>query len=167
MHVEGEVAVAELEPGRLAEPRELPGGRPRLAFEAPPTLPVGQARQRVQDGVVVRADPEAVEVLVVAGVDDHGQVAGRDDELEPERQLGPADAAGERDDPRTASVRPSPRHVDCSNHHVIDGSRSLAPPCLGFGRARPMSAAKSGTARRTRTPEHHDEPADEDGDFHD
>ena len=46
----------------------------RLAAQAPATDLVVETGQRVGHGVVVGPDRQAVELEVVAGVDDHGQV---------------------------------------------------------------------------------------------
>ena len=60
--VQGEVAVAEAEPGRLAQPLQHRGRGPGLPGQAPAALAVGEAGQRVEHGVVVGADEEAVEL---------------------------------------------------------------------------------------------------------
>jgi len=61
------------------------------------------AAERVHDGVVIRADEEPVAFQVVGRVDDDRQFVA-DGRLEPGRELGPADAARERDDAH--GVRP-------------------------------------------------------------
>ena len=68
-----------------------------------PWLAVVEPGQRVHDRVVVGADEEAVALQVVGRVDDDRQLVA-DDRLETGRELRPADAAGERDDPH--AVRP-------------------------------------------------------------
>ena len=60
-----------------------------------PTLRPGDAGQRVHDRVLVRADRERVALQVVAGVDDDGQVAGREDSLQPIGELRSSDASGQ------------------------------------------------------------------------
>ena len=96
--VRGKVPVAEAEPGLVAEPAELAHDLPGLAGDAPALDRIGDAGQRVQDGVVVRADRQGVALEVVAGVDDDGQLARREDLLESVRELGASNASGQTDD---------------------------------------------------------------------
>ena len=105
--VDGEVAVAEAEPGRLAEALQHPGCRPRLAGQAPAALAVGQAGEGVEHGVVVGADEEAVELLVVGGVDDDRELARRQDGSQPMGELRPAHAARQRHDAGHAVPQPA------------------------------------------------------------
>jgi len=96
--VGGQVKVAEAEPGGPAQLLDLFDGTPRFAITAPAGVGVGDAGQRVGDGVNVGANCEAEVLEVVAGVDDDGEVAGRKDLRQTVGQLGAADAAGEEDD---------------------------------------------------------------------
>ena len=76
-----------------------------VAGDAPAGGRVGDPGQGVEDRVEVRADPQPVEIEVVGGVDDDGQVAGRQRRLQPLGQLGAADAARQRGDARRAGRR--------------------------------------------------------------
>ncbi len=73
-HVGGHVPVAQREP-RLSPvaAKHLRAG-PGLVAHAPAGLVVGKTGQRVHDRVQVRRDREAVELEVVAGVDDRPRV---------------------------------------------------------------------------------------------
>src|SRR5205823_1605913 len=75
----GEVAIAQAEPGRAAVALEGLDHRPALARQAPSRLLVDGAAERVDDGVEIGTDVEAVKDDVVARVH-HGRHAfGRDD----------------------------------------------------------------------------------------
>ena len=99
--VRGEIAVAEPEPLDLAQRLEPIHHGPALAAEAPSPDLVVQAGQRVRDGVVVRPDRQAVQLQVVAGVDDDRQI-GPDGRGQAVCHLGPTDAAREQDHPHDA-----------------------------------------------------------------
>src|SRR5215510_7920942 len=58
----------------------------------------GEAGERVHDGVEIGGDGEAEMLEVVAGIGDHHEIAARHDAAEPQRELGAADAAAQRDD---------------------------------------------------------------------
>ena len=80
-----------------AEALELLHGRPGLAGHAPAGLGVVQAGQGVGDRVEVRADVQAVQHGVVAGVD-HRRECGRGDDADQSREHpGRPDAAAEGD----------------------------------------------------------------------
>ena len=53
-NVKRQIAIPEPEPGLFAEPGELVHGLPGFPRDAPTLLRVGNARQRVQAGVLVR-----------------------------------------------------------------------------------------------------------------
>src|SRR3712207_9565531 len=86
----------------------LPISGEGLVGEAPPGLGVGHARQRVHHGIEVGADAQAPRVEVVGGVDDHGEVAGRQDVLQARRELGPPDPARQGADLHARSPSDSP-----------------------------------------------------------
>ena len=96
--VGGEVAVAEAEPGVGAVAGERVDGGEGLAGEAPAGLGVLGAGQGVGDGVEVGADVEAVEPVVVAGVDDDGDVGRVDDLDEPAEEARRPHTARQRRD---------------------------------------------------------------------
>ncbi len=92
--VRGQVAVTQAEPVLTAQPLQLVHGGPALAGDAPSGLAVVQTGQRIGDGVEVGADGEAVQLHVVADVDDRRDVGTRDDLDEPrEHSSGPHAAA--------------------------------------------------------------------------
>jgi len=91
----GEVAVAEGEPGVVAEAGEGFEGVEGVAADAEAALLVGQAGQVVEDDIDVRRDVEAEELGVVADVGDDGDGLPADDSQEALEEAGGADAAGE------------------------------------------------------------------------
>src|SRR5262249_40649555 len=74
--VRRQVAVAELEPGRLAEPAEGTEAGERLAGKPPAPLRIGAAGERVEDRVQIGRDVEPEELLVVPGVADDDEAPG-------------------------------------------------------------------------------------------
>ena len=75
----GEVAIAESEPGVPVESLQCAEHVTAVAANAPTAIARCQARQGVDDGVEIRRNVEPVKLLVVAGVDDDGQVIGIDE----------------------------------------------------------------------------------------
>ena len=123
-----DVPVAEAEPRLLPIALEHRSGRPGLVAHPPAGGVVGQAGQRVHDGVEVRADEQAVELEVVAGVDDDGELDIRPWCLcqhgHAVAQLGAAVATGQHDDaPAARSCRCLPRHAPLIRPH--SGQRSI------------------------------------------
>ena len=98
MQMRGQIAVAEIEPGRLAEARHVGEGVKALVAEAPAPGGVEGAGERVADRVEVRGDVQPPDEGVVAGIDDHGELAGVDQSREPTHQLGRAGPAREGHD---------------------------------------------------------------------
>ena len=107
-HVGGQVRITNAEPGLLAVSLELRHGGERVPGHAPALLAVRDAGQGVHDRVEVRADEQAVVLGVVRHVDDHRQVAGREDQLKSVRQLGAAGSAGKERDLHGERVSRSP-----------------------------------------------------------
>ena len=128
VHVQGEVAVAEAEPGRLAQPLQHRGRGPCLPGQAPAALAVGEAGQGVEHGVVVGADEEAAELRVVGRVDHDGQLSRCQDVLEPVGEPGPADPAGQGDDARH---RRAPQPASAARTSPI---RAIVSASYGAGR---------------------------------
>src|ERR1035437_10597755 len=93
-----DVSIAQAEPRFLAEPRQLRRDLVRLAGDAPTLAGVRDARQRIQHGVMVRAHDQAVALQVVAGIDDDGQLAGRDYVLESVGEFRSPDSSGQTND---------------------------------------------------------------------
>ncbi len=100
LHVQGEIPVAEAEPGRAAEFSERLHERPGLVATAPAEFEVGNSGERVERGVEVRADPEPQMIEVIATVDDDAQAVRGQHPVQAERQLRPADAATDGHHPR-------------------------------------------------------------------
>ena len=95
-----EIPVPQPEPGQVAGAELGQGvhGGPRLARQPPTGLGVDGPGQGVGDGVQIRADVEAVEDDVVAGIDDGGDLSGIDDVDQPPQHPGGSDAAGQCDE---------------------------------------------------------------------
>ena len=103
--VERQVAVAEPEPRLLAVRGQLVHRGVGVALDAPAPGHLLDAREVVQDRVVVGHHEQPVADAVVAGVDDDVEPVP-DVGLEPLGQLRAADAAGEGDDPARHLSRP-------------------------------------------------------------
>ncbi len=101
--VRREVAVAEREPAGPAERGRAPPSTANVSPSMPqPRSDRREAGERVEDGVEVGRDVQAVELVVVAGVDDDGEVVAGDHAGEAAQEAGGADAAGQH---RDRSVR--------------------------------------------------------------
>ena len=88
MQVRREIEVAEVEPGSLrAEGPQLLGGAERLLAPTPPAFAVEDVAEPVGDGVGVGGDAQAVDVVVVGHVHDHGEVVPGHHADEPRRNL--------------------------------------------------------------------------------
>ncbi len=77
-----------------------------------PALRVDLTGERVGDGVEVRADAEAVELQVVAHVDDRGDLTRRVDALDARKEPGGTDASGEHADHRADATGRAPDGED-------------------------------------------------------
>ena len=95
-HMERQILVAELEPRLATERFECRHELPSLAAAPPTRFRARFAGQGVDEGVDVWRDVEAQVLEVVAGVHHERGVLGRQRLGEPQRELGAADAAGER-----------------------------------------------------------------------
>ena len=158
VEVGAEVAVAEVEPRGAAEPSERLHRLPRLAGQAPAPLGVDLAGERVGDRVEIGADRQAVQLDVVADVDDGGDLVGRADLHEAGQEAGCADAA--RDDrdhrghPTGGSVSPRrrrwPRRA-CSIASVASitpwRSRSMSRPTASSASAAIPSVSATARSR--------------------
>jgi len=71
--LQGQVFIAQLEPGLAAQLLERRHEIPGLAIAAPTGLRVVPARERVEHGVEVRRDMQPQVLEIVAGIDHHGQ----------------------------------------------------------------------------------------------
>ena len=104
VQVRRQVAVAEVEPRRrrdgpwrpdLGVPIEGRHRVPCLAGEPPAALGIDRLGERVRDRVEVGGDVQAVELGVVAGVDDGGDLAGVDHPDDAPQQTCRTDTAGD------------------------------------------------------------------------
>ena len=71
-----EVAIAELEPGGLAQASQRAEAGEGLAGQTPATVGIRSARERVEDGVEIGRDVEPEELLVVPRIADDGETPG-------------------------------------------------------------------------------------------
>ena len=95
VYVGGEIAVAQLEPRRSAQARHRLHEGPGLVAPAPAGLRVDEAGRAYRAWCRHRARCEPQVLEVVAGVDDDGEPLAQQ-ARKPQRQLGAADAARER-----------------------------------------------------------------------
>src|SRR5262249_58372191 len=110
-----QVAVAELEPGRLAEPAEGTEAGERLASEPPAPLRIGAAGERVEDGVQIGRHVEPEELLVVPGVADDDEPPGISAPREAPQEAGSSDATRQHRDGRARHRPPrSARRAWCA-----------------------------------------------------
>ena len=91
--VEADVAVAEPEPRLAAERRHGVEHLPALTGAAPAALVVGEAGERVENGVQIRRDPKAQHLDVVRDVAYDGNVAWIDDTYDAAQEPRATDAA--------------------------------------------------------------------------
>src|SRR6185437_2546967 len=90
------IAVAELEPVFTVEAGESLHEIPGFAGAAPSAFRVGDAAERIKNGVEIGRNVQPEMLEVVAGVDDDGQLFGCEHAREAERELGAANAAAQR-----------------------------------------------------------------------
>ena len=145
VQADGVVAVAEAEPGVVAEAREGLDQLEAIAGQAPAPRRLDASRERVGDDVEVRGDVDAVERRVVAGVHDRCHLAGRDRAREAAQEARgsdparrgrpPAPGAG----PATASPRLRVRRAACAAR----AGRSSSACSPGRRRAISRSCAES------------------------
>ena len=101
-----QVAVAELEPGRLAQlPHDLETFE-GICFHAPTAFPAESSGKRVQDGIHVGRNVQAPPAQVVASVDDVSHLLRRNDLPQPLNKLRSASAAGENRNHAALRARP-------------------------------------------------------------
>ena len=106
MNVEGEVAIAELEPVRCADFAELVERVPAFAGEPPSAFTVAESSECVEERVVVGTDGEAMQLKVVARVGDDAQFTAQECAVEAVAKLCAADPASEECNAPTHAVRP-------------------------------------------------------------
>ena len=143
-----QVAIAQAEPVLAAQPPQLVHDRPALAGHAPPGLTVVHPGQGVGDRVEVGADGEAVQLHVVADVDDRRDVAGRDDPHESGEHSSGPDAAAQGHQ-HVASIGAPGRQAVPAAPGTIAARHASAHP-LGSARDRGVRPAGGGTGQRRR-----------------
>ena len=92
------IAVAEAEPGLAAQRTDRLHERPGLVAPAPAGRRIVEAGQRIDQRVDIGRDGQAEMLEIVAGVGDDQQIVRRQHAAQAQRQLGAADAAGQRND---------------------------------------------------------------------
>ncbi len=97
IYVQREVVIAEAEPGLQAEPLCGVHEVPALVAPAPTGFEIGLSGERIDQRVHVRRNVEAEVFEVVSGVDDKPDLVGFQHLRETQRELGAANAAGERE----------------------------------------------------------------------
>ena len=132
----GEIAVAEPEPGFAAERLERGHEGPGLVAPPPAPLRIVESGERVHDGVEIGRNRQAQMLEVVAGIGHHHEIGARHDPAQPERKLGAADAAGQRDDEALAGVRDGVHRNKSSSGARI----SVAAGVGGPDQARPCTS---------------------------
>src|ERR1700722_18892228 len=94
----GEVAIAGVKPGRLSELTHGVEAKESVAFHAPAALLAEFTGQHVDDGIEIRRNVESPPEQIVTGVDDDGQLIGRNNLGESIDKFCAAGAAGENRD---------------------------------------------------------------------
>ena len=118
---------------------------PAFSGNAPPGLGIGDAGERVHDRVEVRRDMQAHVLEIVTGVNQHRQTLAQQ-MGEACGQLGTADAASEREDPKAChySLRSRPPRASAKITNSESGLRGLSFP----GRAGYPSGEQAVVRRR-------------------
>src|SRR5713101_1866051 len=98
-HMKGEVLVAEQEPVVSAEQLYSLDEIPAFRGASPSALGIAEVSERIENGVDIRADPQAQMFEVVADVDDDRRGPGRGNPLQSQRKFRTSYAAAQRDDP--------------------------------------------------------------------
>ncbi len=130
--VQTDVAITEPEPRLAAERGDRVERLPALAGPAPPTLFVGEARERVEDAVQIGRDSKPQHLEVVRDVADDRDAGRIDDPDEPAEKPRAADATRESDNLHAAAPR-------CS----ATSTRRVFGPTRGARRRRSSSVSTS------------------------
>ena len=96
--MQGKVAIAESEPVGRADLAELLKGVPGFASETPAALTVTEVGEGIEEGVVVWADGEPVQLEVVTRVRDDREVTSGECRAETMGELRPTNAPCEECD---------------------------------------------------------------------
>ena len=122
-----ELAIAEAEPGLLSERAQARHGGPGLVAQPPAALAVPEPCEGVEEGVVVGADGESVQLEIVADVGHDGELAGPEGAAESVGELRSADAASEQHDPWANRVVHAVRRGSTSAPNAFAHSTWLRP----------------------------------------
>ena len=91
------IAIAKAKPVLAAERGERFHERPRFVLPAPTEFCIVEAGERVHERVGVGRDVQAEMLEIIADIRDDEQIGRLHDPAQAQRELGAADAAGERD----------------------------------------------------------------------
>ena len=105
MNVQCKVTIAEPEPVGCADLAELLEGVPGFSRETPAALAVAKISEGIEQGVVVWADGETVQLKIVAWVRNDREVTSRECRSEAVGEFRSADTAGKESDAWTHAVR--------------------------------------------------------------
>ena len=162
LHMHGEIPVTEEEPVRSPKFTHRGHETVALVLPSPALRQVGAVRKGIDQRVDVGADAQAQMVEVVAGVGDDRQVPGRQHPGQSQRQLGPADTAGQIGDPaaahrnrsisgwRTSSSAVPWRPASCMPRTITTGTPSAPCPMTREAAAATSSAMPSSLACSSR-----------------
>src|SRR3984885_4811761 len=131
--MQGEIAIAEPKPVLAAERADRVHERPRLVTPAPAGGGIVETSENIGQRVDIGRDAEAKMLEIVAGVGDHEQFVGRQDEAQTERQFGAADPAGQRHDKSFAHRKMSSAAGRTSSDAPLSGPRHVRPRTITTG----------------------------------
>ena len=93
LDMEGEIAIAQSEPGLPAQRLERRHEVPALIAAAPAQLAIGEAGERIENRVDIGRDGEAQMLEIIAGIHDEREVPAKD-ARQAQSKLGATDATG-------------------------------------------------------------------------
>jgi hypothetical protein len=103
--VRADVGIAQTKPGFASQRFERIHSEERIVAAPPAGCRIFDPCERVHDRIQVRADVQAVDLFVVAGVNDNGELIGRQNPTEPEDKLCSTDTTREREHPLLHSLK--------------------------------------------------------------
>src|SRR5882757_443345 len=122
-----QIAIAEPKPVLAAERADTVHERPGLVTPAPAGGWIIDARENVGQRVDIGRDAQSKMLEIVAGVGDHEQFVGWQDEARTESQFGAADPAGQRHDKSFAHRNMSSAAGRKSSDALLSGPRHVRP----------------------------------------
>src|SRR5438105_787358 len=144
-----QIHIAQSEPCFAAQSLERVHGHKAIAPRPPTTLFVDQSGQRVEHGVDVRGDAQAMQGHVVAGVHDDGELGIGRGRPEPASEARAANSAGERHDPLHQGIQPTKRMLRRlkANNGVTDSLWIVVVARVGSAAKSRMATALSAEQR--------------------